>query len=69
MPLPTNMFCKRARVYQQLIQKLLGINFLFVSKNHIKSALKIPVATFCRLITQQTLPELAMEAVWHLKVF
>jgi len=35
----------------------------------MKSALKIPVATFCRLITQQTLPELAMEAVWHLKVF
>jgi len=36
--------------------KWLSIHFLFFSKNNINSVLKILVANFCRLMTQQTHP-------------
>jgi len=49
---------KRARVYERLVEKGLGIHFLFSSKNHIYYILQIPVANFCRLIAPQTLPGL-----------
>jgi len=34
------MLCKKGRLYEPLV---LGINFLFMSKNYKKSLLKIPI--------------------------
>ena len=59
----SHMLCKRARVCQGPGQKGLGIHFLSLSKNHIKSVLKIEISNFCRLINMQTLPGLLMTGV------
>ena len=56
MLLQIKMLCKRARVCQGLGQKGLGIHFLSLSKNHIKSRLKTEIPNFCRLVNLQTFP-------------
>jgi len=45
-----------------------GINLLFLSKNHINYVLKSPVSNCCRLITPQIQLGLIMAGVWPLEI-
>ena len=47
---------QKSKSLSRVDQKGLDIHFLFLSKNHIKSWLKIEIPNFCRLVNLQTLP-------------